>query len=137
MTMALIDEIKAELAKGQPAAQPQADMSQTIADAVTAGVKAAMSAQEPAAAPPAPAPAPPAPAMPNTFAALVGQQITSGSTPPANQVGPPAPNHSSEGTPLIKLSAEDRAHLLATKGQSWYAAQFRRDMRNTTILLDR
>jgi len=53
--------------------------------------------------------------------------------PPANQPGPPPSQRTSEDTPLAKMSPEDRNHILATKGRTYYAQRLRQEMRTTTI----
>jgi len=54
-------------------------------------------------------------------------------TPPANQPGPPPAQRTSENTPLVKMSKEDRAHILQTKGRTYYAKRLREEMRTTKI----
>lgn len=48
---------------------------------------------------------------------------------------PAAPHVVTEDTPLMQLSAEDRMHLIKTKGSAWYNATLRQQLKGTRVVL--
>lgn len=56
--------------------------------------------------------------------------------PPVSDAGSPAAPHVvTEDTPLMQLSAEDRMHLLKTKGAAWYNATLRAQLKGVRVVL--
>src|SRR5690349_15527957 len=83
-------------------------------------------------------PAPAAQSQPTTLASLLGGgvQRAPNKFPVSDAGSPAAPSYViTEDTPLWQLSAEDRRHLIKTKGPAWYNATMRAQLKGTRVKL--
>ena len=76
-------------------------------------------------------------AQPTTLTSLLGGVQRAPNRYPASDAGSPAaPSYViTEDTPLWQLSAEDRCHLIKTKGPAWYNATMRAQLKGTRVKL--
>lgn len=56
---------------------------------------------------------------------------------PVSDAGAPSSPKVTEDTPLLRMSPEDRAHLIKTKGYTWFRQRLQQEMRGVQVTVNR
>ena len=74
-----------------------------------------------------------------TLKGMAGEPASASARPgrPVSDAGAPSGARVTEDTPLLRMSPEDRAHLIRTKGYTWFRQRLQQELRGVQVFVGR